>query len=63
MSRDKLRILRQEIKKIIPKKVNVTPVGSGGFCKFGRVYGGQPKSEPSIVIPMEGNQNNNWKAG
>jgi hypothetical protein len=62
VNRDSIRILRQEFKKIIPKKVTVTSVGAGGFCKFGRVHGSKMKSESSVVIPMKGNQNNNWKA-
>ena len=62
-NKDNLRILRQKIKKIIPKRVNVTAFGRTGFCKFGRVRGDRLKTESSIVIPMFGNQNNNWKAG
>ena len=61
MHRDKLRMFRQEMKKIIPKKVNITAVGLSGFCKFGRIHGTGFKKEAAIVIPMKGNQNNNWK--
>lgn len=63
MRKDKLRIFKQEMKKIIPKKVNVTAVGPRGFCKFGRVHGDRLESRSIVVIPVKGNQNNNWKAG
>lgn len=42
----------------------VTAVGSGGFCKYGRVQGrGRLQSEFIMVVPIKGNQNNNWKIG
>jgi len=45
---------------ITPKKVKVF----GGFCKYGRVYSNPGNSAQSgyiQVIPIEGNQNNNWR--
>lgn len=61
MRRDKLRIFRQKIKKLLPKKVNVT---TGGFCKYGRVQDGVGSQSQSVmVVPIKGNQNNNWKVG
>jgi hypothetical protein len=55
-----MRIFRQEIKKIMPKKVKLT----GKFCKYGRVYSnpGIPTESGSVfIVPIEGNQNNNWR--
>lgn len=63
MRKDNLRTYRQEIKKLIPKKANVTAAGSRGFCKYGRVYGDRLQSQYAMVIPLGRNQNNNWKIG
>lgn len=61
MRKDKIRIFRQEIKKIMPKKVKIT----GNFCKYGRVYSNPGTPVPSgssiMIIPIKGNQNNNWR--
>lgn len=63
MRRDKFRMLRQEAKKILPKKVNVTAVGSQRFCKYGRIYGDGLRSQSIMIVPINRNQNNNWKVG
>ena len=64
MHKNKLRQFRQGMKRLLPKKVNVTPVGTNGFCKYGRVRGGrESQSEFVMVAPIKGNQNNNWKIG
>lgn len=63
MRNDKIRMVRQELKKVIPKKVNVTASDSIGFCKYGRVQGSSLQSEAIMVVPINGNQNNNWKVG
>lgn len=63
MSNDRVRQFKQELKKLIPKKVNVTRVGSFGFCKYGRVRGDRLQSQSVMVIPINRNQNDNWKAG
>jgi len=59
-NKDKFRKLRQTIKMITPKKVKV----SGNFCKYGRVRsnpGNPAQSGYIMIVPIEGNQNNNWK--
>lgn len=63
MYSDRARQIKQELKKLIPKKVSVTAIGSQGFCKYGRVRGDRLQSQTVMVIPMAGNQNNNWKIG
>jgi len=59
-NKDRFRKLKQTIKMITPKKVRV----SGNFCKYGRVYsnlGNSTQSGYAMIIPVNGNQNNNWK--
>ena len=42
----------------------VIPTGVEGFCKYGKVRGGRgAQSESVIIVPIEGNQNDNWKIG
>ena len=61
MRRENIRIARQRIRKLLPKKVTVTV---NGFCKYGRVqHGVGSQSQSVMVVPIKGNQNNNWKIG
>ena len=64
MLNDRVRQFRQKVKKLLPKKVSVVSTGMGGFCKYGKVRGGRgSQSESVIIVPIEGNQNDNWRVG
>ena len=61
MHRENIRVARQRIRKLLPKKVTVT---ANGFCKYGRVHKGTDlQAKTLIIVPVKGNQNNNWKVG
>lgn len=63
MHSNKIRQYKQQMKRIIPKKVRVTSVGASGFCKYGRVYGDDLQFQSVMIVPIKGNPNNNWKIG
>lgn len=61
MRRENIRIGRQAVRKLLPKRVTVS---MNGFCKYGRVHKGTDTATKTVVItPIGGNQNNNWKIG
>lgn len=61
--KDKKRQFKARVKSIYPKMVRMT----GKFCTYGRVRSNRGisecnKNDTMYIVPMERNQNNNWKA-
>lgn len=57
MYNDKQRQFRQELKKLMLKKVNIFSVSNIRFCKYGRIQMPRSREGFGIVIPINGNQN------
>lgn len=50
MRKDKYRIIRQELKKLMPKRVRA----ASGVSKYGKITGDTPSTGNVLIIPVNG---------